>query len=280
MRNFLIFNRPSIIFGMGWLCLFSYLFSCCHFKNSIVIYENNLIVGKANKLLLPFTNKIFVSNKELEGIPDRYNKKILEIGNIINKKIIYLQKKTFENEIEKLQILILGGSQAAEVFGEKLPAIFKKCSSKGVPIKIYQHCLPHQNDKIKTFYSNAKIEFETFNFSHNLEEYFSKINLAITRSGSSILAELTNANIPFISIPLPSSADNHQFKNGDFYKRKKFAFLVEENNLEEKLHDLILDIYKNFSILKEIKLNQSQYSDKNVYKNIDKFLKKFMKKLI
>ena len=79
-----------------------------------------------------------------------------------------------------------------------------------------------------------------------MEEYFSKINLAITRSGSSILAELTNANIPFISIPLPSSADNHQFKNGDFYKRKKFAFLVEENNLEEKLHDLILDIYKNF----------------------------------
>ena len=275
---FLIFNRPSIIFGMGGYASFPICLAAAILRIRFVIYENNLIVGKANKLLLPFTNKIFVSNKELEGIPDRYNKKILEIGNIINKKIIYLQKKTFENEIEKLQILILGGSQAAEVFGEKLPAIFKKCSSKGVPIKIYQHCLPHQNDKIKTFYSNAKIEFETFNFSHNLEEYFSKINLAITRSGSSILAELTNANIPFISIPLPSSADNHQFKNGDFYKRKKFAFLVEENNLEEKLHDLILDIYKNFSILKEIKVNQSQHSDKNVYKNIDKFLKKIYEK--
>ena len=34
-----------------------------------IIYENNLIIGKANKYLLPFTEKIFVSNNELEGIP-------------------------------------------------------------------------------------------------------------------------------------------------------------------------------------------------------------------
>ena len=42
-----------------------------------------------------------------------------------------------------------------------------------------------------------------FNFTNNLKNYFFKVNLAITRSGSSILAELTNANIPFISVPLP-----------------------------------------------------------------------------
>ena len=44
--------------------------------------------------------------------------------------------------------------------------------------------------KTKKFYEKNKIDFETFNFSNNLEDYFSKINLAITRSGSSILAEL------------------------------------------------------------------------------------------
>ena len=37
-------------------------------------------------------------------------------------------------------------------------------------------------------------------------------------------AELVNANIPFITIPLPSSADNHQFKNTSFYENKKFFF--------------------------------------------------------
>ena len=35
-----------------------------------VIYENNLIIGKANKLLLPFAKLILVSFSETEGIPE------------------------------------------------------------------------------------------------------------------------------------------------------------------------------------------------------------------
>ena len=101
-------------------------------------------------------------------------------------------------------------------------------------------------------------------------------NLAITRSGSSMLAELTNANIPFISVPLPSSADNHQFKNADYYEKKNFAFLVEEKDLNEKLFYLIKDIYNNNSILDKIRKNQNQFSDKNVYNNIDSVLKEII----
>ena len=88
-----------------------------------------------------------------------------------------------------------------------------------------------------------------------------------------MLAELTNANIPFISVPLPSSADNHQFKNAEYYQKKKMSFLIEEKNLNEKLFLLLKDIYGNSSILDQMSLNQSQYSDKNVYKNIDEILK-------
>ena len=133
-----------------------------------------------------------------------------------------------------------------------------------------------QNEKLKEFYKKANIDFEIFNFSDNLIDYFSKIDLAITRSGSSILAELTNANIPFISIPLPSSADNHQFKNAEYYQRKNFAFLVEEKNLNSQLLSLIEDIYRDYKILDKLMLNQRQYSDKNVYNNIDRLLKEMI----
>ena len=39
-----------------------------------------------------------------------------------------------------ISFLVLGGSQAAKTFGEKLPNIFKECKTSGIPIKIYQHC--------------------------------------------------------------------------------------------------------------------------------------------
>ena len=104
---------------------------------------------------------------------------------------------------------------------------------EGIKLRVYQHCLPSQNRKLELFYRETKINFETFNFSSNLTDYFSKVDIAITRSGSSILAELVNANIPFISVPLPSSADNHQLKNANYYKRKNLAFLVEEKDLNK-----------------------------------------------
>ena len=207
------------------------MYRCKILRIKFVIYENNLIIGKANKFLLPFANKILVSYNDVEGISKQYNSKIIEIGNIIKKEIINFSKLKQIKILNKLNILILGGSQAAKIICRNFPKIFKKCNNNGVSLKIYQHCLPHQNEKLKLFYEQKNIEFEIFNFS-NLIDYFSKVNLAITRSGSSMLAELTNVNIPFISIPLPSSADNHQLKNASFYQKKN-CFLIEEIDLEQ-----------------------------------------------
>ena len=210
---FLIFNRPNIIFGMGGYASFPICFAATILNIKFIIYENNLIIGKANKLLIPFAKQIFVSSKDLEGVPKKYENKIFEIGNIIKKKIINFKNKNLENkDFKKMGILVLGGSQATKIFAELLPNIFNNCKKNGVHLKIYQHCLPSQNDALKSYYEEKNIEFEIFNFSNDILEYFSKVNLAITRSGSSVLAELTNANIPFISVPLPTSADNHQLK--------------------------------------------------------------------
>ena len=272
---FLISKRPKIIFGMGGYASFPICIAASILKIKFIIYENNLIVGKANKYLLPFCEKVFVSRKEVEGINVKYNKKITEIGNIIKKEIIEFSKQNIERkQLEKISILVLGGSQAAKVFAETLPAIFKKCSSLGIPLKIYQHCLESQNDDLRLFYEKNSIEFEIFNFSNNLLNFFSKVNFAITRSGSSMLAELSNCNIPFVSVPLPSSADNHQLKNALYYQKKNLAFLIEEKDLNDKLLYLIKEIYDDNSKLENLKKNLNQYSDENVYTNINEQLKK------
>ncbi len=272
---FLLLNRPKVIFGMGGYASFPICIAASILKIDFIIYENNLIIGKANKFLLPFAKKIIVSFKEVEGISNKYQNKIIEIGNIIKKEIINFPKKKepLKKNGSNFNILILGGSQAAKIFAEKLPQIFKLCSEQGIKLKLYQHCLPNQNDTLKLFYQSSNIDYEIFNFSNKLENYFSKVNLAITRSGSSILAELTNANVPFITVPLPSSADNHQLKNAIYYKEKNLSYLIEEKDLNTKLFSFINEIYRDNSILDKILLNQRQYSDKNVYNNVDQLLK-------
>ena len=114
---FLILNRPSIIFGMGGYASFPICIAASILRIKFIIYENNLVIGKANKYLLPFAEKIFVSCKELEGISKKYQYKIVEIGNIIKKSIInFSSNSTIKGKNRKINILILGGSQAAKVF--------------------------------------------------------------------------------------------------------------------------------------------------------------------
>jgi len=79
----LLFERPSMVFGMGGYSSFPVCIAASILRIKFVIYENNLIIGKANKYLLFFAKKIFVSYKELEGISKRHKNKVFEIGNLV-----------------------------------------------------------------------------------------------------------------------------------------------------------------------------------------------------
>ena len=274
--SFLLFNRPSIVFGMGGYSSFPICLAASILRIKIIIYENNLIIGKANKYLLPFIKKIFVSYKELEGIPYKYNKKIIEVGNLIRQDIINLKIADPPVKLDDIRILVVGGSQAAKVFAQKLPQIFKKLKDSGMSIKIYQQCQEKQNDYLSNFYEEAEIDYEIFNFTENIIYYYSKTNLVITRSGASVLGELINIKIPFISIPLPTSADGHQYKNAEFYEKKNYGYLVREKDLENKLFDLIKSIFQDKTSINKILSNQKQYSDINIYKNLNILIEKIL----
>ena len=273
----LITNRPTIIFGMGGYSSFPICVAAAILRIKFIIYENNLYIGKANKYLLPFTEKIFVAYKELEGIPEKYNKKVVEIGNILREEII--NSKINDEKITKfdtLKILVLGGSQAAKIFADELPSIFKKLNDTGLKVTVYQQCLESQIDQLSNFYKNTEINYKTFNFTDKIIDYYLRANLVITRSGASVLGELLNVKIPFISIPLPSSADNHQYKNAEFYEKKGYGYLLEEKDIKNKMYELINSLIQDKSKIENIFFNQRQYSDKNIFKDLNIQMEKIL----
>ena len=271
---YFIFNRPNLVFGMGGYFSFPICLAAKLLKIKVIIYENNLVLGKANKYLLPFVDKIFIAYKETNGIQKKYNFKIFKSGNIIREEILNYthQNNIITNNNSLLKILILGGSQAAKSFGEKIPNELIRCKKDNISISVFQQCLTDQNNQIEELYKKNNISYELFNFKKNIIDYFKKVDLVITRSGSSILAELLNCKIPIISIPLPNSADNHQHENAKYFLSNGYSFLINESDLENKLFELIKSIYKDKSILEAIVKNQKKYNDKNVFDKIFKEL--------
>ena len=278
MKSFLylILNRPSIIFGMGGYSSFPICFAASILRIKFVIYENNLIIGKANRYLVPFANTVFVSYKELKGIPKKFSNKIYPIGNIVREEIINTNFTDRHMIFDEIKVLVLGGSQAAKVFADELPQIFKKLKDNKIPIKVYQQCQKKQTDQLLNFYQLNGITCEIFNFTNNIIDYYSKANLVITRSGASVLGELINYKIPFITIPLPTSAENHQYKNAEFYFNNGYGYLLEEKNIKEKLFNLIKTIFNDKTLINNILINQKKYSDKNIFSILNSQLKKIL----
>ncbi len=266
---YLIKLKPKIVFGMGGYSSFPVCLAAKLLKIPFIIYENNLCLGKANKYLLPFAHKLLVSYQDLEGVKDKYKLKIVKVGNIIREEILNYNEKISKRSFKNMGVLILGGSQAAKLFAEKIPVIIKACKEEDIKLRIYQQCLSSQQDDLKNFYNSLNIDHEIFSFKHDLLEYFMKVDFVITRAGSSMMAELLNCNVPIIAIPLPSSADNHQFKNAKYFQDKGYAYMIEQKNIDTNLYPLIKSIHNNNTLLTKIKINQNRYSDKKVFEKID-----------
>ncbi len=267
-------NKPKFIFGMGGYASFPVCLAGILLRIPIVIYENNLLIGKANRFLAPFSKRIFVTYKDIQGINTKYKDRTIVTGNIIRENILNFSKSNDHETRDCLNILVLGGSQAAKIFAEKLPDIFINCKKNNIKFKIYQQCLDEQKFDLQKIYETNNINHELFSFTYDILKYYKLANLVITRAGSSALAELLNCNIPIISIPLASSSENHQLQNAQYFIKKGFGILVEEKDIKNKLFELLQSINKDKSMLKSIEENQKKYSDKNVFTIIGKEINK------
>ena len=257
--------KPKFIFGMGGYASFPVCMAAIFLRVPFIIYENNLLVGRANRILLPFAKKIFISYKEVAGIKTQYTEKKVVIGNIIREQILNNENIINDEPLTCLNILVLGGSQAAKVFAEILPKIFIKCCKQDIELKIFQQCLPEQISELKKIYKTNNLKNELFSFTFDIIKYYKIANLAITRAGSSALAELLNCRLPMIMVPLKLSAENHQFKNAQYFENKGYGIMLEESNVEKKLFDLLKNLNNNKKMIIAVKENQKKYSDKKVF---------------
>ena len=123
------------------------------------------------------------------------------------------------------------------------------------------------------FYKENKIEHHVFVFEKDLNKLLIKSDLCITRGGASSLAELSLLKVPFISIPLPSSMDNHQYENAKFYEDQNSCWIVNQKNFDEQnFEDLLLKIIKNKEEYLVKKKNLENLNYQNTWNNVNQNL--------
>jgi UDP-N-acetylglucosamine--N-acetylmuramyl-(pentapeptide) pyrophosphoryl-undecaprenol N-acetylglucosamine transferase len=279
VKSFIILKKekPDLIIGFGGYVSFPISIASKFFKLPLIIYENNMVMGRANKYLSKFSNKILLSTNLTKNIPKNVKEKVRQVGPILGKDFINYSKDGDDKDKLFFTVLILGGSQGTEIFGKVVPPVIKKIKEEGYDISVNQQCTMNQKITISEFYNKNKIKNYIFNFDENILQIMASSNLAITRSGASTTAELMHTITPFISVPLQNSIDNHQFLNAKYYEEKGCGWILEENNLNiETLFYAIMKVLKNKNELENMKKNMKKYLKKDVYNNIEKNIREFI----
>jgi len=274
---FLLFKKPQLIIGSGGYASFPVLLAAKLLKKKFVIYETNSVVGRVNKFFLNSSIKIFT------GYPLKHlninNDKINFVGQLIREQIYAAKEK---NDLKKdnnfdFTLLVIGGSQGAEIFSKTLPQSLNKLFSLNKKIRIF-HQSGNKEQETKIDFSYKKNSNVTiFNFEPNIEKYMMLSDLVITRAGSSTLSELAFLQIPFIAIPFKNSLDNHQFYNAEYFFRMSACWLIDQQELNsEKLFDLVKDLIINKEKLLEKKSKLKELTKTNVNEIFEKEINKLL----
>ena len=264
---FLLKNKKirKLISTGGYMSL-PLIFAAKLLNLKIYLFEPNMVLGRANKYFLKSCVKIFCYSEGIKNFPNNFKGKI-EIIKPLVKKNIYKLNLSFLNK-DKFNLLIVGGSQGASIFNKNLKNSIVNISKK-FSIRVIQQTEENNISDLKNFYFKNNIENKIFSFDKNFENIIQQANLCLTRAGASTLAELSVLNIPFVAVPLPTSKDNHQFENANYYKTYDCCWILEQRFFEEKIEQVLKEILINKSDYLKKKENLKKLNYQNTWINVN-----------
>jgi len=267
-KSFFLLKKKKIekIFSIGGYMSIPLILAAKLLKLNIYLIEPNQVLGRANKFFLNSCKKIFCYSEKIKNYPTLYKDKMIIINPLVREKIYNFNISKQTNE--KFTLLIVGGSQGANIFDKNLKNSIANIS-KRKSIKIIHQTSEKNIVNLSKFYNDNNIENKIFSFDENFINTIQQADLCITRAGASTLAELSVLNIPFIAVPLPTSKDNHQLENALFYKNKDCCWLIEQNHFESDIERVLDEIFElKMSLLKK-KENLKKLNYQNSWINVN-----------
>ncbi len=240
--------KPDIVVGFGSLDSLPCLFFGWLFRIKTLIHEQNVLPGKANRLLAHFSDRVAVSFAETKDYLNINPRKVVLTGNPLRKQLRRIDKAaaldSFGLSRDKFTLLVMGGSQGSR----NINSGFLKAIESLDKTSSYQVIhLTGELDyaTVKQAYERMGIEAKVFVFFENMEQVYSASDLAVSRAGATTIAELSYFGLPAVLIPYPF-AYAHQYNNARVLEEAKRAAIINDSDLDspklkETLSSLIND---------------------------------------
>ncbi len=154
------------------------------------------------------------------------------LGNPVRPAIAALHAQGFVPPDGRIELLVLGGSLGAKIFGTLIPASLALLpAALRARLHVVQQCRTQELDEARAVFAAAGIDAELSPFFADVEERLRRAHLVIARAGASTVAEIAVVGRPAIFIPLPNAIDDHQRANAEALAEQNAAWVAPQAGL-------------------------------------------------
>ncbi len=223
--------EPQRVCGFGGYGAFPVVLMAKVLKYPAMIHEQNVVPGRANRLLAKWSDKIAITFPESSNHFDPAKTVLTGCPCHAQPTPQTPQALRAQQELdpERITILILGGSQGSHCinieFMKTIPLLKARLKFQVIHISGTK-----DYEDLRIQYASQGIPFRLFDFFEDMGAAYQMADVVIARAGAVTVLEIARFARPSILIPYPL-AGGHQKENAKILCQKGFARLVEENDL-------------------------------------------------
>lgn len=234
--------KPHIVLGIGSYASGAMVLGARLMGAKIVLHEQNIRPGMANRLLSPLAHRIYVS---FEQTAIRWaGKRVRVTGNPVRKSI-RPDASRIDRTRDRFTILVAGGSQGAHAINTAVMGALEELEEKALYRFIHQTGTVDRAE-VEAGYRENGVDAVVQPFFDDMAAQYNAADFVICRAGATTVAEITALGKPALFVPYPFAADDHQTLNARTLEEKGAAEMIHQENLTGMLLSQRIDFYRRY----------------------------------
>lgn len=233
--------QPDVVLGMGGYVSGPAGIAAWLRGVPVVLHEQNGIAGLTNRCLARIARRV------LQAFPGAFPDAEV-VGNPVRSDVLAvpLPQQRLAGRSGPIRILVIGGSQGAQVLNQTLPEAARQW---GDQVEIWHQVGRGAVDDVRLAYQKAGLQ------QHNVVEFIDEMavayawaDLVICRSGALTVSEITVVGLPAIFVPF-MHRDRQQYWNALPLEKVGAAHIIEQPQLSARRLSLLVNQWDRSQLL-------------------------------
>lgn len=226
--------QPDVVVGVGGYVSLPAAFAAKSRGVPLVLHEQNIVLGLANKTSKPLARSIGVSFEETLSST---GKKGVYVGNPVMPELATLDipaaraagHATWDLDPQRKTLLVFGGSLGAQRVNLAASGLRTLWASRS-DLQILHITGKSQFEALRDAPAGASGEliYRVVPYVHEMGQAYAVTDLALCRGGATTVAELGVVGVPSIIVPYPHHRDKQQERHGKVLETAGAAVVLDD----------------------------------------------------